>query len=228
MTIQHASIPDVYLHEPKGVVTATSGQAYHANGAGSGAWRKSLNTDIQGLTGDGGSTNQKIVTDGANGFVMKQDSAFGSMVITNNTNAFTTVAASDSTLNTNSDYQLLTGTGAPWAPESLYGGTTFNTNRITVPVTGYYRVDLWATIAQWPSASAKVSVKYRINGTTFVTRHPLARSPGTASDPGALSGFGLALLTAGDFLQIYIAATASGNLIFSDLNTTIELMRQTP
>ena len=36
--IQHASIPEAYLHEPKGVSTATSGQVYIANGLGSGVW----------------------------------------------------------------------------------------------------------------------------------------------------------------------------------------------
>lgn len=208
-------------------MSASSGQVYTANGAGSGTWNKTLSSGLSGLSGDGGSTNLKFLSNGANGFVARTDSAFGSMVITNNTNAFVTVAATDSTLNTNSDYQLLTGTGAPWATENLFGGVTFNTNRVTVPVTGYYRVDLWATITNWPSAASKVSVKYRVNGTTFVTRHPLARSPGTATDPGSVGGFGLALLTAGDFLQIYVAATASGNLVFSDLNTTVDLIRQT-
>jgi len=37
-TIQHASIPDGQIHEPKGISTATAGQLYIANGAGSGAW----------------------------------------------------------------------------------------------------------------------------------------------------------------------------------------------
>lgn len=40
MTVSHASLTDPELHEPKGVATATLGQVYTANGAGSGSWSK--------------------------------------------------------------------------------------------------------------------------------------------------------------------------------------------
>lgn len=39
MTIQHRDIPDAQLHEPKGVSTASSGQVYTSDGAGSGSWQ---------------------------------------------------------------------------------------------------------------------------------------------------------------------------------------------
>jgi hypothetical protein len=38
MAIQHQSISDPFIHEPKGVASAAAGQAYVADGAGSGAW----------------------------------------------------------------------------------------------------------------------------------------------------------------------------------------------
>ena len=38
MTIQHRTITDPQIHEPKGVAAAASGEVYVANGAGSGAW----------------------------------------------------------------------------------------------------------------------------------------------------------------------------------------------
>ena len=38
MTIQHNTITDPDIHEPKGVATATSGKVYISNGSGSGAW----------------------------------------------------------------------------------------------------------------------------------------------------------------------------------------------
>jgi len=37
-TIQHSALTTTDLHEPKGVATATAGQMYVADGAGSGAW----------------------------------------------------------------------------------------------------------------------------------------------------------------------------------------------
>ena len=44
--IQHKDIPDAQLHEPKGVVSATAGKAYIANGSGSGTWRKVTEADV--------------------------------------------------------------------------------------------------------------------------------------------------------------------------------------
>lgn len=40
MTIEHANITDPNLHEPVGASTATAGQVYVADGAGSGNWIK--------------------------------------------------------------------------------------------------------------------------------------------------------------------------------------------
>lgn len=42
MTIQHKDIPDINLHEPKGIATAIVNKSYIANGAGSGAWRHNI------------------------------------------------------------------------------------------------------------------------------------------------------------------------------------------
>lgn len=38
--IQHADLPEQYLHEPKGAKTASAGTVYVANGSGSGAFGK--------------------------------------------------------------------------------------------------------------------------------------------------------------------------------------------
>ena len=36
--VNHSSLTDPYLHEPKGVASASTGKVYVANGSGSGAW----------------------------------------------------------------------------------------------------------------------------------------------------------------------------------------------
>lgn len=36
--VNHSTLTDPYLHEPKGAASASSGDVYVANGAGSGAW----------------------------------------------------------------------------------------------------------------------------------------------------------------------------------------------
>ena len=39
--VNHSSLTDPYLHEPKGAASASSGDVYVADGAGSGSWTKS-------------------------------------------------------------------------------------------------------------------------------------------------------------------------------------------
>ena len=223
---QHVDITDPNIHEPKGVSSAPVNQVYVANGTGSGTWKKIDSASLKGLAGDGGVGNLRLLTDGTNGIKLITDSVYGSMTMTANTNAFTVAAAADATLNTNTDYVLYTGTGAPWAAGTEMYGVAFSTNRLTVATTGVYRIDLWATISGYPTNTSKISVKYRVNGTTFSARHPLSRST-AAADVGSVAGFGLLALNAGDYIQLYVASTAAGGLIMSDVNTTLELVRAT-
>lgn len=205
---------------------AANHTSYVANGAGSGTWRRIDTTDLSGLTGDAGSTNKYPRTNGANGFVLKTDQAYGNMAITNNTNAFAVTAAVDPTLATNSDYVLFTGTGAPWAGETMFGGMTFTTDRITVPVTGTYEVQLWANISSYPSNTALIGVQYRVNGTTFGPRKVVTKS-NSLGDFGQLNGFGLTSLTAGDFIQLYVASSVTGSLVIRNANNVLKLIRET-
>lgn len=62
MTIEHVSINDPNIHEPKGVATAVSGSAYVANGAGSGVWEPAK------IQGQGGALVDTVpVSDGSGG-----------------------------------------------------------------------------------------------------------------------------------------------------------------
>lgn len=224
MTIQHKNIPDAQLHEPKGVASATAESVYHSNGLGSGSWKKVSTPSLKGLTTDGGSSDLKLVTDGAEGFTLKRNAAYGSLVINSNNNAFSAIAAADPTLASTSDYVLFTGTGAPWTSESL-NGITFTTDRLTVPVTGVYKFDLWANVNQYPSTSAKLAFRYRINGSTFATRYPMTKS-NAAGDSGSISASGLISLAANDYIQLYIASTVTGSVILQAVNLTLTLERQ--
>ena len=214
------------MHEPKGAAGAVANRVYVSNGSGSGAWVQVDSQTLKGLGGDGGAVGKKVITNGTNGFTLASDGVFGSMTITGNTNAFAVVAAVDPTFNTNTDFALLTGTGAPWAAEQLNGGMTFTGNRLTVPVNGIYRIDLWSDITGFPTNTAKVAVKYRVNGTTFSSRHPTEKS-NSAGDAGSITGFGLISLNANDFIQLMVASSASGGLTFSDVNTTLTLVKAT-
>lgn len=226
MAIEHRLIPDADLHEPKGVIAAANHSVYKANGVGSGAWGRIDTSDFKNSIGDAGSTNKYMRSDGANGVALKTDHAHGVMAFTNNGANFAVTAAVDSTLATNSDYVLFTGAGAPWVSESLFGGMTFLTDRLIVPVTGVYRIDLWANIVSYPTNTAKIGAKYRVNGATFGPRNVVTKS-NSAGDFGQLNGFGLASLNAGDYVQLYIASSATGNLIISNVNNLLQLVRET-
>lgn len=226
MSIQHVAIPDAQIHEPKGVVSAVTKTVYVANGVGSGAWQRIDSTALKGLAGDGGSNNLIPVSDGTNGFVLKVHKAYGSMTITNNTNAFAVPTAADSTLATNSDYVLYTGTGAPWVFTPPNVLVTFLTDRMIAPVTGVYDVTLWANITGYPTNTAKVGLKYRVNGSAFSARKCVSKS-NSAGDAGNLNGSGLVSLTAGDYVQIMFASSAAGGLTISDLNANMVLIHAT-
>lgn len=60
MTIQHASIADPEIHEPKGVSTAAAGTVYRADGAGSGAWKVDGGSYYGDLYITAGATSQTL------------------------------------------------------------------------------------------------------------------------------------------------------------------------
>lgn len=222
MTIQHRLIPDAELHEPKGVSTATSQQVYHADGLGSGVWKRPDGLSIKGLTGDGGSTNKNIISDGTDGFTYRMHKAYGGMGITNNAANFAMTAAVDPGLNTDSDYVLLTGGGAPWISSVTSLEIPFSVDRLTVPVNGVYFIDLWCNISLFPNINAKVSFKYRVNGTTFGPRKTVVKS-NAAGDYGTLVGSGFITLAAGNYVQVMAASTHTGNLVIGDANGSLLL-----
>lgn len=226
MTIQHRDVPDGQIHEPKGITSAPTNSVYSANGLGTGTWKKITSDMLSGSSGDLGVAGKKLVSNGSNGLTLVSDGIYGSMTVTNNTNAFSIAAASDSTLNTNTDYQLFTGTGAPWISENL-NGFTFTTDRLVASINGTYRIDLWSNITQFPTNSAKVAVKHRINGIVYSSRHPMIKSNG-AGDSGNLGGFGIVTLNSGDYVQLMVASTAAGGLTLSDINFTITLIKALP
>lgn len=225
MAIEHVNIADGQRHEPKGISTALDNTTYHANGAGSGEWRKMKSEDLEGLTGDGGQADRVFVSDGVGGFKLHHHAAYGSMTITNNSVAIPLTAVADTTFNTPAQFTLLTGVGAPWVSENLKG-ITFTTDRLTVPVTGIYEIILWMGIKSYPGSTAKICIRYRLNGGGYSARKPTVKSGGVGAED-QLNGFGLISLNAGDFLQLYVASDTTGNLTIGDCNSTLRLVEQT-
>lgn len=219
MSIEHVNIVDPNIHEPKGIVSAGSNTVYTANGASSGAWGKIKTPMLQGLSGDGGLSGLHVSTDGANGFTLTQQIAYGSMVITNNAVAGALVAVADTTFNTPSQYTLMTGASYPWSSENL-NTFTFNTDRLIAGIGGTYLLIAYTNIGAFPGGTSKLSLRFRINGVTFSLRKPTVRAAGVG-DENQIMGSGLLNLNANDFIQLYIASDTTGNVTIKDANLAL-------
>jgi hypothetical protein len=211
------------LHESKGVASATANTAYFANGSGSGSWKKVGSETLKGLAGDSGNANRRILTTGDNGFKLVVDSAYANMSIVNNAVPFPVTAVADPTLNTGSQYVLLTGPGAPFA-SSISNGVTFDTNKLTAVTAGVYELAAWGNISLFPSNTAKVAMKFRINGTTVGTMKVAVKS-NSNGDYGTLIAFDYLSLSANDYIQLMIASDTTGNVVFENFNLTMNLIK---
>ena len=225
MAVQHKDLPDPELHEPKGVIGAAGGTVYVANGSSSCSWQKIASSSMKGLSGDGGSSGLVPVTDGTGGFSLIPHISYGVMGITNNSNNFATTAAADATLQSTADYVLFTGGGAPWTGELLHN-VTFDTNKLTVPVNGVYNVRFWSNISGFPSNTALVGARFKVNNTSWSPRTVITKS-NSAGDYGSMNAFGLVTLSAGDYVQLFVASSVTGNLMIKNANLTVELVRGT-
>ena len=197
-----------------------------ANGAGSGTWKKVDARDIQGVGGDSGVSGKILLSDGANGFSSKVFASYGMMGVTNNTNNFViSTAAADATLHTDSDFVLFSGAGAPFVGDNLYG-VSFSVDKLAVSTPGIYEVRFWGNIGTFPSTTAKVGAKFKINGAVWTPRPVLTKDNATG-DSGHLSSFEYITLNANDYVQLFVASSVAGNLVINDANLTLELKRAT-
>lgn len=225
MNILHKDIPESQLHEPKGISLAANRQVYIANGAGSGTWGKIKSENLEGLTGDGGESGKIFVSNGSNGFNLITHKAYGVMGITNNANNFAVTAAADATLQSTTGYVAFTAAGAPWVGENLYG-VTFNTDRLIAPVNGVYDVRFWANITTFPSNTALIGARFKVNNTNWSPRTVVSKSNANG-DHGEWNAFGLVTLSAGDYVQLFVASSATGNIVVKNANLTLDLKRAT-
>lgn len=224
MTIQHKDITGDNIHEPKGVATAAAKLSYVSNGSGSGTWKRIGTDNLLGLTTDGGVVGRKLVTNGAEGFTLAYDNIYGSMVITSNSTAFTIAAAVDATLNTTTDYVVLTGVGAPWSGAVLEE-LTFNTDRLISPVAGVYSVEINLGISAFSYNTGVVAAKTLINGSTFGARKMLVQAD-KAGHKDTITILEHLEIPAGQFIQVAIASTVAGTLTFNDAAVNLKLLKQ--
>ena len=224
MTIQHKNIANDQLHEPKDVNSAVANTAYFANGTGSGVWKKVGTETLAGLSGDGNVANLKLLTTGSGGQVkLVRDGTYGKMTIVDNAVPFAITAAADPTLETGSQYVLLTGSGTPFV-NGTSDGVVFDTNKLTFTYAGVYDINFWSNITGFPSNTAKVAVRFRMNGTAVSPMHVWCKS-NSNGDSGILAASDFITVAAGDYIQLMGASDATGNIVFHNMNLTAKMMK---
>lgn len=225
MSVQHKNIPDSELHESKGVASAASNTAYFANGSGSGSWKKVGSETLAGLSGDGNTANLKLLTTGTGGqFKLVRDFAYGKMVVVDNAVPFAITAAADPTLETASQYTLLTGSGVPFVNGTADGVVFDGTNKLTFTYAGVYDLNFWSNITGFPSNTAKVAVRFRLNGTSISPMHVWCKS-NSNGDAGILAASDFITVAAGDYIQLMTASDTTGNILFHNMNLTTKMIK---
>lgn len=190
---EHANIQDPDIHEPTGVASADAGQTYVADGVGGGAWIES-----------GGAV-------------------FGSMEVISNSDTLALTAASDGTLNTNSEYTKVDS--GLWSAGPLSGVTFDSSGFLLVSVTGIYNVIFWGSI-EISVINTLSAIKFSMDDTNgTLNSRKLSRLSGASGDRGSMSAAGQVLLTAGDKLSMWAAADKSCNLTIIDGGFDIILLK---
>lgn len=224
MAIQHSDITEAQLHENKGVSAAPENTIATSDGLGNTVWQDVVNTSLEGIAANG-TSGQRVVTDGSGGFAFVPGPVYGEMEFDSNTSSFSVTAAEDSSLDDHADFVLFTGIGAPFfgGPSS---GVVFSTDRITVPIDGNYQIQVWGNLRDFPSTSSKISWRVRLNGSSSYDWHPIAKS-NSVGDTDSSYGSRIEPLSAGDYLQIMVASTVTGTVVFHDFSLSVVLLEAT-
>lgn len=195
----HRDLPETELHEPKGILSATTadaGKVLTPSGTTNGQGELRALTRLEvGLT-----------------------PAHGSMNITDNSTAVSITAAVDSNLGTNTDFQEITTAAGFTNMKNMSSGI----NSLIIQQAGTYQVDFWANLKVSTTATV-VAIKFVVNGTDFVNRRPKALLPNPA-DPGNIAGCGIHDFAVGDEIKLYAASTKTTNLTVEDMAFTLNII----
>lgn len=145
------------------------------------------------------------------------------MTIIDNAVPFAITAAADPTLETGSQYVLMTGSGTPFV-NGTSDGVVFDTNKLTFTYAGVYDINFWSNITTFPSNTAKVAVRFRMNGTAVSPMHVWCKS-NSNGDAGILAASDFITVAAGDYIQLMTASDVTGNIVFHNMNLTAKMLK---
>jgi hypothetical protein len=199
MTIQHNTITDPDIHEPKGAASAASGKVYVADGAGSGAWSYPLTGLDTALTGQVFQSNGS----GNGTWVYPPAKAHAEIYMTTGTTTHT--------LSAGSAYTLL-NPGTEWtAGDTSVLTSTPSNGTITLVQAGTYYIDFWINFTTAAIASGSAyNFKYALNGSVG-TRKSVVTKPTNGADKLTLASSGLVTATAGQTVSIFVAGDGTSS-----------------
>lgn len=183
-----------YDKEPKGIVSALADQVYVADGAGSGLWK-----DLAAPPTVVPPTFASLIAQG--------------------TSSITLAAATDTTLQTNSNYTPLNNTNM-WATEVAYGSITASpsSGEIVITTAGYYQVCLSGILTD-SATNAKVGIIFG-DGTTFKLNRSIRTMPATGTTIAVRS---IVQLAANEAIAPYIASDIADTITTNSI--TFAVMR---
>ena len=207
--IEHSTVTDPYVHEPKGASAAASGEVYTSNGAGSGAWQL---PQIQG---------QSVATSGQ---IPSSNGAGGTTWIDNAVSSAIVLRAEDTTS------QLPSAVNTPL--QVKFGNAQSNSffslaadGALTVLHTGNYLFEsVLRASRQTNAGNVYLAIRYLINGVQASSTQVVTMSDATFTIPVAYTL--MLTLTAGDVITAEIATDGtginSGGLIPFTVSTTLQ------
>lgn len=174
--INHQSLADPLLHEPKGVAAAASGTVYVADGTGSGAFQNI------------GNVGKK---------------AYARAFIEDNVTTFAVAAAVDSTLHTAADYVAIP---ASVITAGIANDVTFDANdSFVINTAGVYEISGWASISTTGTNNV-IGLAFMVNGIAQVVASPVPKTKlKVAGDIITAPGFGIFSLPAGVVIRPAVA-----------------------
>lgn len=185
----HRDLPDSELHEPKGVVSASGGDVYVADGAGGGDWKNNF--------------------------------AYGMLTI-NSDKTFSVTGATDTTLNSDSDYVAFSSTGL-WSSATGYEASFDTAGTITLPNAGFYEISLYVSLETNTANNTNIAFKFGQNGVLSDTK--LVDTFKATGEVHSVAASSIVSVNSGDVFTLYVVSDASQTLTVSDAKFFVRMLK---
>lgn len=189
--VEHKTLPDAEIHEPKGIASATSGQVLVANGAGSGSWQTSNSGAAQ----------------------------YAGVNIQGNSTVIAVSAASDSTLHTASDYVMIPS--SLLTQDISSGITFDANDGFVIAEAGVYIIQGWTSLSSSGTNNTVAFSYAINGTFVSPIRPVVKVKLKVAGDILPVTGFGLITLAAGDVIRGGLADDTGSNVTLHELGLFI-------